>query len=311
VPAEPIVDPRSVPGAGYIALVLAMVAVLTLVAVVVAGLARRGGARPRTLLARWATWIVLAIVWALTCLSGPLPVAVLMTAFSVVGVVEFGRLTSLPRRHVQLLVGGAVVAGVLALSGAAALLAMIPLLLLVGTLQPVISVDVRHGVRHLAFGALAFGYLPMLLAHGTLISRDLMGGGRLLFVLGAAVAFSDIGAYICGRTFGRHLLSPLLSPHKTIEGLAGNLLGAAVGCALFAQALPPISPLVFICLPPIVAIGSVWGDLLESALKREFGSKDAGAWLPGFGGLLDRIDSLIIVLPLGYYGLRVAGLALP
>ena len=69
-------------------------------------------------------------------------------------------------------------------------------------------------------------------------------------------------------------------------------------------------PLAFLVgLPPLVAIGAVWGDLFESALKREFGTKDAGAWLPGFGGLLDRIDSLILVLPLGYYGLRAAGLA--
>jgi phosphatidate cytidylyltransferase len=69
-------------------------------------------------------------------------------------------------------------------------------------------------------------------------------------------------------------------------------------------------PVAFLVgLPPLVAIGAVWGDLFESALKREFGTKDAGTWLPGFGGLLDRIDSLILVLPLGYYGLRAAGLA--
>ena len=58
----------------------------------------------------------------------------------------------------------------------------------------------------------------------------------------------------------------------------------------------------------IVALGAVWGDLFESALKREFGEKDAGSWLPGFGGLLDRIDSLILVVPLVYYLFRAAGL---
>jgi phosphatidate cytidylyltransferase len=58
-------------------------------------------------------------------------------------------------------------------------------------------------------------------------------------------------------------------------------------------------------LPVVVALGSIWGDLLESVIKREFEVKDAGAWLPGFGGLLDRIDSLIIVVPLVFYVLMV------
>jgi len=71
-------------------------------------------------------------------------------------------------------------------------------------------------------------------------------------------------------------------------------------------ALPQSSyAFLLISLPPIIAIGSLWGDLFESAIKREAGVKDAGDWLPGFGGLLDRIDSLILVAPLTYYFLRL------
>ncbi len=58
-------------------------------------------------------------------------------------------------------------------------------------------------------------------------------------------------------------------------------------------------------LPAIIALGSVWGDLVESAIKREFEAKDAGTWLSGFGGILDRVDSLIMVLPLAYYSIRL------
>ena len=311
MPADLLVDPRTAPGSGYIVVSLVVLSAVSLAAVALFGVARRGGAAPRTLLARWLSWLVIAAIWAAACLSGPLPVSLLMTALALVGLREFGRLTELPASHRALLAIGAVIAGGLALAGAATLLAMIPLLLLVGIVQPVVAADIRHGIRHLAFGALGFGYLPLLLGHGTLIARDVAGGGKVLFVLGVAVAFSDIGAYVAGRTFGRHPLAPLLSPNKTVEGLAGNLVGAALGLALFLPVVPPMPAATLVALPPLVAVGAVWGDLFESALKREFGTKDAGTWLPGFGGLLDRIDSLILVLPLAYYGLRAAGLAHP
>jgi len=73
-------------------------------------------------------------------------------------------------------------------------------------------------------------------------------------------------------------------------------------------ALPAeIRTFVTLALPLLVGVGALWGDLVESALKREFGVKDAGSWLPGFGGILDRIDSLLIVAPLSYYALKVLG----
>ena len=86
------------------------------------------------------------------------------------------------------------------------------------------------------------------------------------------------------------------------------MLGAYLGVGLLAVALPaPIRPLLVALLPLVIAAGAVWGDLLESRIKREFGVKDAGAWLPGFGGLLDRVDSFLIVIPLVYYFLRLVG----
>ena len=71
-------------------------------------------------------------------------------------------------------------------------------------------------------------------------------------------------------------------------------------------ALPDTLPLQLVfLLPAVIALGAVWGDLLESTLKREFQAKDTGSWLPGFGGLLDRVDSLILVVPLVYYVVTV------
>lgn len=306
MPADLVLVPWSAPGATYGAALLAALMILTLVAIVGVGIVRRGGTDAGELLRKWLTWTVLAAVWWLAVFAGPLPVAVLVTAFALIGLREFAGLTDLPRSHRALLAFSAILLGGLSLLGAEAMLAMIPLLLLAGMLQPLLRVDLRAGIRDLAFGALAFAYLPLLLDHAVLIELDLPGGAALLFATGLAIAFSDIGAYVVGKTFGRHPLAPVLSPKKTREGLVGNVLGAAFGYAITAPLLPPLAWPVLAMLPFIVAIGAVWGDLFESALKREFGTKDTGVWLPGFGGLLDRIDSFILVVPLVYYVVLVA-----
>src|SRR5207248_313938 len=116
-----------------------------------------------------------------------------------------------------------------------------------------------------------------------------------------ATALSDVGAFTTGKLFGRYTprLTKHLSPSKTVAGVLGNLLGAALGLALLAPGA--------LILAPIVALGAVWGDLIESLLKRAAGAKDAGSWLPGFGGLLDRLDSLLVVLPLTFAALEVLG----
>jgi len=139
------------------------------------------------------------------------------------------------------------------------------------------------------------------------------GGPGILLAVGLGTALSDVGAFTLGKTLGRHRLAPRLSPHKSWEGALGNLLGAIARGAIMAFALPPASrPALLLALPPAIAVGALWGDLFESSIKRELGAKDAGAWLPGFGGLLDRVDSLIVAVPLVYYLLqllRAGGLA--
>ena len=130
-----------------------------------------------------------------------------------------------------------------------------------------------------------------------LLDRHPRGGPGLLLALVLAVALSDVAAFTTGRLLKGPRLAPRLSPNKTWAGVLGNVLGAALGLALLGHLAPDAPKALLI---GTVGLGSVWGDLLESLLKRAAGAKDAGAWLPGFGGLLDRVDSLLVVLPLSY-----------
>jgi len=154
-------------------------------------------------------------------------------------------------------------------------------------------------------------HVDILLVHAVLLAQERGELGVTLFAaLAVACAGSDVGAFIVGRRFGRHPLAPRLSPNKTREGVIGNVLGAAVGFLPFLVLLQPwFEPQAIVVLVLLVAVGSLWGDLLESAIKREAGVKDAAQWLPGFGGILDRIDSLLLVVPLVYWAMRVADVA--
>ena len=116
---------------------------------------------------------------------------------------------------------------------------------------------------------------------------------------------SDIGAYFVGRAFGKHKLAPAISPGKTVEGLIGGLLFATGGAALATLWFFPELPYKWsIPLAVVMAAVGVLGDLAESAMKRGSGTKDAATILPGHGGLLDRLDSLLFGAPILYYFAR-------
>ena len=117
---------------------------------------------------------------------------------------------------------------------------------------------------------------------------------------------SDTGAYFVGRAFGKHKLAPGISPGKTVEGLIGGLLAAAAFGALATVWFFPELPFqVSIPLAVVMAAVGVVGDLAESAMKRGSKTKDAASILPGHGGLLDRLDSLLLNAPILYYFARL------
>ena len=144
-------------------------------------------------------------------------------------------------------------------------------------------------------------YIGLSLGHLLLI-RALPDGAWLIFFVVLVTWAADTGAYIAGKAMGRHPLSPLVSPKKTYEGLAGGMalacLGAVVARGWF---LPAISLTSCLVLGVFLTLAGLAGDLAESAMKRSTGVKDSGALIPGHGGMLDRLDSLLFTGPAFYY----------
>jgi phosphatidate cytidylyltransferase len=152
---------------------------------------------------------------------------------------------------------------------------------------------------------LAAGMLVLSAGMVALPCLMLLPGNHRFYVLWfiALVAAADIGAYFSGRLFGRHKLAPLVSPNKTWEGFIGGMVATAIVAIAgsrseYALALDQ-NPLELIVLAALVlGAFSVVGDLFESLLKRQCNMKDSGNLLPGHGGVMDRLDSIVAALPL-------------
>ena len=132
--------------------------------------------------------------------------------------------------------------------------------------------------------------------------------GHWLFYCLLVCWAGDIGAYYVGRAMGKRRLAPRVSPSKTWEGAAGSLLGSVIVAGPYLMHFVPGTALyTAVGLTLLANLAAQVGDLAESALKRGAGAKDSGTILPGHGGLLDRVDSTMFVLPVVYACLRLAG----
>lgn len=144
-------------------------------------------------------------------------------------------------------------------------------------------------------------YIPLLTSHFILLRKLESGVYWIILVLVIAIIGDTVALYV-GKTFGKRKLIPLVSPGKTVEGTVGLILGATGAACIFGYLFMPSVPIFhFLILGFIGSIIGQLGDLCESAIKRNYGRKDASSLLPGHGGLLDRLDSLVFVAPFVYY----------
>lgn len=153
-------------------------------------------------------------------------------------------------------------------------------------------------------GMFTIFYLGWLPAHLIALRRLNLLPWHTLFPF-IATWINDTVGYVIGSAVGAHKLAPRVSPKKSWEGVGGGVVASVAVCLGYKYWLFPDSP-----LPPFVVMGLLWswiallGDLLESSFKREAGLKDSSHLLPGHGGFLDRIDSLLFTIPFFYYYLR-------
>ena len=227
--------------------------------------------------------VALAVLWA-----GSLPFAVLVGAVAVVVSWEWGRIVrSAGVDAIFVIQAGAVIAAVLLASRGVAGLGLIAVLV-----AAILSALLAFGERgHMAaLGALYAGLPAVALVW--LRGADMVGMLAVLFLL-LAVWSTDTGAYFAGRRIGGPKLMPRVSPNKTWSGLIGGIVAAGVVGLVFALlANAGLHPGRMTVSAMVLGLVSQAGDLFESALKREYGVKDASALIPGHGGFMDRVDGL-------------------
>lgn len=152
-----------------------------------------------------------------------------------------------------------------------------------------------------AAGFLGVVYVALPLALSIHL-RAASDGPRIVMAVLALVWIADVAAFAVGKLMGRHKLAPSISPGKTVEGTMGSIiLTVGAGYVLLPHWLPSVNPVHTIAFPLFINVVAQLGDLAESALKRGAGVKDSSNLLPGHGGVLDRIDSLLFAIPAAWY----------
>jgi phosphatidate cytidylyltransferase len=255
---------------------------------------------------RWLTGILLAVVLlAVIILASAEILAALITLFIIGGVWEYNRIVfgkGFLKEKIEIYFFSVIIP-VVVFSGNLQLLVSV-LTLSVLSVFIIFLWSVKEStfdlmlVNKVIFGIM---YIPLLTSHFILLRLLENGVYWILLVLIIAIVGDTVALYI-GKYFGKNKLSILVSPGKTIEGTIGLVGGSVAGSLIFSYFFFPDISLVHIIIVSFVGsiIGQL-GDLCESVIKRNYGLKDASSLLPGHGGLLDRMDSLIFIAPFVYY----------
>jgi phosphatidate cytidylyltransferase len=187
------------------------------------------------------------------------------------------------------------------LEGLSVELGMFAALLLIPASYVVGKKRLEDSLPSSAIAVLGTTYVGMLSGSLIRLRNDFPEGSKLIYFLLLVVWLGDSGAYYVGKTFGRHKLSPRISPKKTIEGLMGGVAASVITAVVIHFTFFEQFPLLHAVIAGVIlSISGVIGDLAESMWKRSADVKDSGTLLPGHGGFLDRFDSILFTAPILY-----------
>ena len=162
---------------------------------------------------------------------------------------------------------------------------------------PILRNVFRHQLQGIALSTFGFLYVGWMLQHAAWLANEPHPYGKLLYLV-FATEVNDVAAFTCGRLFGRLPLRSQISPRKTWGGAIGACAVSLMLPWLMRFSFPNAGAIELIAIGLIVGVGGQFGDLAMSVIKRDIGLKDMGGSIPGHGGLLDRLDSLLVVAPL-------------
>jgi phosphatidate cytidylyltransferase len=259
-------------------------------------------------------WLLVVPVLLLVFFLGREAAILFVTLVASLGFREFARATGLDRDR---LLAAAVYVGI-CLMGVASLMTdpasgkpgwyglfmAVPVFVSAALLAiPVLRNRAEDQLRLVALAIVGFVYLGWMLGHVAFLANSDFAYSYLGYLV-LAVEVNDVSAYICGKWFGRRLLRSNISPKKTWAGAIGALAVALLVPWALRFTLPNLDATDCLVIGLIVGIGGQLGDLIVSIVKREHGIKDMGVLIPGHGGILDRIDSLVYVAPLFFHYTR-------
>ena len=251
----------------------------------------------------FSPWFIMAPVVFLVLGLGTKALIISLLILSIACVKEFTRATGLYEDWGFIV---AIYAGLIGIYAAAfvkwyGLFVAMPVYAIVVILMiPARRNDYKNMIQKIGLSTIALIYLGWFPAHLAFLSYHTYGLAYLLFLI-IGTELNDAAAYMTGKMFGKNPLASHISPKKTVEGALGSLIITSLYVYFVRQWLPGFTAFPLVLSVIILWIGGTMGDLVMSCIKRDIGIKDMGALIPGHGGLLDRVDSLIFVSPLFFH----------
>lgn len=253
---------------------------------------------------RFISWMIIAPIFLIASFIGGFAGAIIVIYFFYRVVKEYVEVMNVQQTYARYLYALIPVTFIVAEWAPDFYFALPAASILLFTLIPILSGKVDDLFNQLSYGVRGYLYLIWSIAHLVLM-KDIVSKGMLVMV-GVGIALSDVMQYTVGKLIGKHIISPNVNPRKAWEGLIGDFLGAGLAVWVFNFTFSAEFTLIHkIILVFLIGIGTAWGDLISSMIKRSADVKDWGDLLPGHGGMLDRANSLVVALPMAYYFFKI------